>query len=111
MRTDIFFTRTTKPICNFANSDKTIYAQIQDGEWMLLDRRTILAFLFTGPTEILLASVFGLVANITDDGQVYLVQHYVIKFVSDLRQVNGFLRVLQFPPPIKLNTTIELQYC
>ena len=32
------------------------------------------------------------------------VQHYVIKFVSDLRQVGGFLRVHQFPPPIKLNT-------
>ena len=31
------------------------------------------------------------------------VQHYVIKFVSDLRQVGGFL---QFPPPIKLATTI-----
>ena len=29
-------------------------------------------------------------------------QHYVIKFVSDLRQVSGFLRVLRFPPPIKL---------
>ena len=34
------------------------------------------------------------------------VQHYVIKFVSDLRQVIGFLRVLRFPPPIKLTTTI-----
>ena len=30
------------------------------------------------------------------------VQHYVIKFVNDLRQVGGFLRVLWFPPPIKL---------
>jgi hypothetical protein len=29
-------------------------------------------------------------------------KYYVIKFVSDLRQVNGFLRVLQFSPPIKL---------
>jgi hypothetical protein len=29
------------------------------------------------------------------------VQHYVIKFVSDLRQVGGFLRVLRFPPPKK----------
>ena len=28
------------------------------------------------------------------------------KFVSDLRQVGGFLRVLQFPPPIKLTATI-----
>ena len=31
---------------------------------------------------------------------------YVIKFVSDLRQVGGFLRVLRFPPPIKLIATI-----
>ena len=34
------------------------------------------------------------------------VQHYMIKFVSDLRQVGGFLRVLRFPPPIKLTATI-----
>ena len=34
------------------------------------------------------------------------VQHYVIKFVSDLRQVGGFLRVLQFPQPIKLTAMI-----
>ena len=27
----------------------------------------------------------------------------MIKFVSDLRQVGGFLRVLRFPPPIKLH--------
>jgi hypothetical protein len=26
--------------------------------------------------------------------EVYSMQHYVIKFVSDLRQVSGFLRVL-----------------
>jgi hypothetical protein len=34
------------------------------------------------------------------------VQHYVIKFGSDLWQVGGFLRVLRFPPSIKLTTTI-----
>jgi len=34
------------------------------------------------------------------------VQHCVIKFVSDLRQVGGFLLVLRFPPPIKLSATI-----
>jgi hypothetical protein len=34
------------------------------------------------------------------------VQHYVIKFVSDLRQVSGFLCVFRFPPPIKLTATI-----
>jgi hypothetical protein len=38
----------------------------------------------------------------TAHGEVYLIQHYVIKFVSDLMQVCGFLRVLQFPPPINL---------
>jgi hypothetical protein len=39
-------------------------------------------------------------------GEVYSIQHYVIKFVIDLRQVGGFLRVLWFPPPIKLTATI-----
>ena len=34
------------------------------------------------------------------------VQHYEIKFVSDLRHVSGFLRVLRFPPPIELTTMI-----
>jgi len=34
------------------------------------------------------------------------VQDYMIKFVSDLRQVGGFLWILQFPPPIKLTATI-----
>ena len=32
------------------------------------------------------------------------IQHYVIKCVSDLRQVGGFLWVLRFPLPIKLTT-------
>ena len=31
---------------------------------------------------------------------------YVIKFDSDLRQDDGFLRVLWFHPPIKLTATI-----
>ena len=39
-------------------------------------------------------------------GEVYSIQHYVIKFVSDLRQVSGFLQILWFPPPIKLTSTI-----
>jgi hypothetical protein len=38
--------------------------------------------------------------------EVYSIQHYVIKFVSDLRQVGGFLWVLRFPPPMKLTATI-----
>ena len=34
------------------------------------------------------------------------VQHYVIKCVSDLRQVGGFLRVFRFPPPLKLTAML-----
>ena len=36
-------------------------------------------------------------------GEVYSVQHSVIKTVSDLRHVGGFLRILLFPQPIKLS--------
>ena len=36
---------------------------------------------------------------------------YVIKFVSDVPPVGGFLRTLQFPPPKKMTVTIELKYC
>ena len=35
-----------------------------------------------------------------------LIQLYMIKFVSDLQQVSGFLLILQFPLPIKLTATI-----
>ena len=36
--------------------------------------------------------------------EVYSIQHFVIKLVSDLRQVGGLLRVLRVPPPtIKTN--------
>ena len=39
-------------------------------------------------------------------GEVYSIQYYVIKFVSDLRQVGCFLLVLRSPPPIQLTATI-----
>ena len=41
--------------------------------------------------------------NVVSSNPVQAIQHYVIKFVSDLQQVGGFLRFL---PPIKLTTTI-----
>jgi len=37
-------------------------------------------------------------------GKVYSIQHYMIKFVSDLRLVSGFLSVLQF----EFVTTVSL---
>ena len=41
-------------------------------------------------------------------GKEYLIQHYVIKFVSDLPKVGCFLQALWFPPPIKLTATIKI---
>ena len=46
------------------------------------------------------------VRSYTPLGNVYIHYIYVIKFVSDLCQVGGFLWVLQFPPPIKLTAMI-----
>jgi len=34
---------------------------------------------------------------------MYSIQHHVITFGSELRQIGGFLRVFWFPPQIKLN--------
>ena len=42
----------------------------------------------------------------TAHSEALMIQHYVKKFVSDSRQVGGFLRVLWFPPPMKLTATI-----
>ena len=39
-------------------------------------------------------------------GEVYSIQQYVTQFVSDLRQVGVFLRVLRFPPPIKITIVL-----
>jgi hypothetical protein len=40
-------------------------------------------------------------------GEVYSIQVYVIKFVSDLSQIDGFLRMLRFPPSIKQSVMIK----
>ena len=39
-------------------------------------------------------------------GEVYSIQHYLIKFVSDLRQVSGFLQYSGFLEQITVTTTI-----
>ena len=38
--------------------------------------------------------------------EVYSIQHYVITFLSDLRQVGGYLQAIRFPPPIQLTASI-----
>ena len=47
-----------------------------------------------------------IITKVVSSNPAHSNQHYVIKFVSDLQQVGEFLRVRQFPPPIKLTATI-----
>ena len=54
----------------------------------------------------LLPIIINVVSSNRVHGEVYSIQHYVIKFIYDLRQVGGFLRVFQFPPPIKRTAMI-----
>jgi hypothetical protein len=70
--------------------------------WSILD---ILILNFLGEVERILWKT-NVVSSNTAHGEVYSIQHYVIKFVSDLRQVGGFLRVLRCSPTIKLTSTI-----
>ena len=58
----------------------------------------------------LIHNIFKIIATMCEceshSGEVYSRQHYMIKFVCYLRQVDGFLQVLLFPPPIKLTAMI-----
>jgi hypothetical protein len=85
--------------------------------WKWYDNETIVSYYYTGAVVVVwyldwelpvqsMPITTRVVSSNTVHGEVYSIQHYVIKFVSDLRQVGGFLRVLQFPPPIKLTATI-----
>ena len=49
------------------------------------------------------------VSSIPANGKVYQMQHYVINFVRDLRQVDSFLRVLRFSPPINHPAFLKLE--
>jgi hypothetical protein len=60
---------------------------------------------FLLPVQSVAITIIVVSSNSTH-GRVYSIQHYVIKFVSDLRQVGGFPQVLLFPSPIKLTATI-----
>ena len=44
-------------------------------------------------------------------GKVYSIQHYVIKYVSDLRQIDGFSPGTPVLSTIKTSRSIQLKYC
>ena len=48
------------------------------------------------------------VSSNSTQSKLYSIEQYVIKFVSDLGKVDGFLWVLRSPPQIKLTTTIYI---
>ena len=58
---------------------------------------------FTITYEISAWSVTKVLSSNSANGEVHSMERYVIKFVSDLRQIGGFPR---FPPPNKLTATI-----
>jgi hypothetical protein len=58
-----------------------------------------------GLTQLPMQSV-PITTIVVSSNATLALQHYVIKFVSDLQQANGFLRVLQFRSPIKFTATI-----
>ena len=56
------------------------------------------------------SAYYLVVSSNSAHGEVYSIQHYIIKFVSELQQVGGFLRVLRFFfSPVKL-TAASCQY-
>jgi hypothetical protein len=59
-----------------------------------------------GFTTYAITIATNVVSSNPTHGEVYPIQQYVIKFVSDLRQIGCFLQVLRFPPSIKLTATI-----
>jgi hypothetical protein len=72
-------------------------------------RRRIVTGMVPGDREVVFA-LYLIMAKVVSSNPFHLevnsMQHYVIKFVSDLRQVDGFLWVLQFPLPIQLTATM-----
>ena len=58
------------------------------------------------PMQSVLPITIKIVSSNPTHGEVYLMQHYVIKVDGVQRQVGGFLMVLWSPPPIILTATI-----
>jgi hypothetical protein len=61
----------------------------------------VVGFITTYAISAYICTTTNVVSLNPAHGEVYSIQTYVIKFVSGLRQVGGFLHVLRFPQPIK----------
>jgi hypothetical protein len=85
--------------------DQCTLVLVHHGLWVMVFNATFnynICMIYTGQSVPITTKV---VSWNPDHDEVYSILHYVIKFVSDLWQVSGFLWVFRFPPPIKMNTT------
>jgi hypothetical protein len=82
------------------------------GIWYILERgcrcrgcdRMVVGFRPTGSVQSVPITTKAVSSN-PAHGEVCSIQHHVIQFFSDLRQVGVFLRVVQFPQAINLTAT------
>ena len=65
----------------------------------------LIEFFNTILSQFRMALPINVVSSSPVHGEMYSIQHYVIKFVSDLRHVGGFLRVLRFNLIFSTNKT------
>jgi virulence-associated protein VapD len=79
---------------------------VYGNNWYFYGFRILEQYILYGNKSDVLESVIEELGFESRSGEVYLIQHCMIKFVSDLRQVSAFLRLLWFPPSIKLTATI-----
>ena len=91
------FEKGNSILCNMQQNDKS--------QILLLLGAVVVVIILWLDLQLPMQSV-PITTNVVCSNPTQAIQHYVIKFVSDLRQVCGFLWVLRFPPPLKLTATI-----
>ena len=113
-------TTTTAPILNINKTCFWSFLIIPNATWLNFPCNGYLFFWIVYLPYETLEDIKGIVrscksnknrqcnvmSSIPADGEMNSIQHYVIKFVGDLRKVCDFLTVLWCPLPIKLTTMI-----
>ena len=77
-----------------------LYAKMQKKDWYYFNKKRLEFFLenkIKKTHKIIIVCIFNIGINVTLDFSMS---------ISDLRQVCGFLQLLQFPLPIKLTTMV-----
>ena len=71
--------------------------------WQIFCKLTIIGMFTSNCTSQSVPITTKVVSLNPAHGELYSIQHYVIKFISELQHVGGFLRVLRFPPQYNRN--------